>query len=97
MQNMKNDLTTILIKPLVTEKSYHGTQAGKYSFKVAISANKVLVRKAVEKVYGVKVADVNISRVRGKIKTSGKIIGRTSNWKKAVVTLRKGETIPEAK
>ncbi|MBU6447800.1 50S ribosomal protein L23 [Patescibacteria group bacterium] len=94
---MKNDLTTILIKPLVTEKSYHGTQSGKYSFKVATSANKVLVRKAVEKVYGVKVADVNISRVRGKIKTSGKIMGRTSNWKKAVVTLKKGETIPEAK
>lgn len=94
---MKNDLTTILIKPLVTEKAYRGTQSGKYSFKVALSANKVLVRKAVEKVYGVKVDDVNISKVRGKVKTSGRIIGRTSNWKKAVVTLKKGETIAEAK
>ncbi len=94
---MNNDLTTILIKPLVTEKSYRGTSTGKYSFKVAPDANKLSVRKAVEKVYGVKVHDVNIMRVRGKAKISGKIAGRTSNWKKAVVTLKKGETIAEAK
>lgn len=87
------DAYRILIKPLVTEKSYKMNSLGKYAFKVNTRANKISVSKAIEKVYGVKVDKVNIVSMKGKPKNFGKISSKTSNWKKAVVTLKKGEVI----
>ncbi len=90
------DAYKILVKPLVTEKSFKGMEKGQYVFKVNKKANKISVRNAVEKVYDVKVLRVNIITVKGKIVNRGKIAGRTSDWKKAVVTLKPGNTIAQA-
>lgn len=87
------DLNSVLIKNLVTEKTFRGQSAGKVSFKVAPKANKISVRNAVEKVYNVKVADVNIINVKGKVRNFGGRTGKTSNWKKAIVTLKPGQSI----
>ena len=86
----------ILVRPLVTEKSYKGAGLGQYHFMVSKKANKIEVRNAVEKVYDVKVVRVNIINVRGKSRAFGRTQGRTSDWKKAIVTLKKGQTIGEA-
>ncbi len=90
------DAYRILLKPIVTEKSYRAVAEGRYVFKVNPKANKISIRKAVEKVYDVKVARVNIVSMRGKAKISGKARGRSADWKKAVVTLKPGETITQA-
>ena len=62
-------------------------QNGKYTFKVAKNANKIEIKKAVEALFGVEVAKVNTLNVNGKAKRVGRFEGRTSDWKKAVVTL----------
>ena len=80
----------ILISPLITEKL---TADGKYGFCVSPDANKVEIAKAIEKVYGVRPLAVNIVNVRGRKVRYGKTAGRTSNWKKAIVTLKKGDKI----
>lgn len=87
------DLNRVLIKNLVTEKTFKGQSSGKVSFKVASSANKISVRNAVEKVYNVKVQDVNIVNVKGKVRQFGGRYGKTQNWKKAIVTLKPGQSI----
>ena len=86
----------ILDKPLLSEKSYRLAPSGQYIFRVDPKANKISIRKAVEKVYDVHVTRVHVMNVRGKNRTYGKIQGRTSNWKKAIVTLKQGETIEGA-
>lgn len=86
----------ILVKPLVSEKSFRQMSKGQYVFKVNPTANKIEIRRAVEKVYDVKVARVNVVRVHGKAKNFGKTRGRTSDWKKAIVTLKPGSTIAQA-
>ena len=90
---MSNDLTQVLIRPLLSEKSYNESDLNKYRFQVRIDANKLTVRRAVEKMFGVEVVDVNISRVHGKTKRTGRHIHRKSDWKKAVVTLKDGESL----
>lgn len=88
------DLTQVLIRPVVTEKTTSlREQSNKYVFEVAIAANKAEVRQAVEKYFGVKVLDVHTSRMYGKPKRMGRFEGRRPNWKKAVVTLQSGDTI----
>ena len=77
----------IIIKPVITEKSMDELQNGKYTFKVAKNANKIEIKKAVEALFGVEVAKVNTLNVNGKAKRVGRFEGRTSVWKKAVVTL----------
>ncbi|MGN1137770.1 MAG: 50S ribosomal protein L23 [Oscillospiraceae bacterium] len=77
----------IVIKPIITEKSMSGLQNGKYTFKVAKNANKVEIAKAVEELFGVKVAKVNTMNVRGRSKRMGMHSGYTAAWKKAIVTL----------
>ena len=81
----------IIIKPLLTEKSYSGIANKVYSFIVAKNAGKIEIKKAVEELFGVKVARVNTSIVKGHKKTqntrAGRTVGRTSDYKKAVVTL----------
>jgi large subunit ribosomal protein L23 len=84
----------ILRRPLLTEKGQDMRDGeGKYLFEVAISANKVEIGKAVEKLFGVKVAQVNTQVMRGKMKRVGRHLGKRPNWKKAVVTLRQGDYI----
>jgi large subunit ribosomal protein L23 len=86
----------VLVKPLVTEKSNLGPQDGKYTFKVHVSASKDDIKHAVEEQFKVKVVSVNTSKFIGKTRTRNyRATGKKANWKKAVVTLAKGETIPE--
>ncbi|MDD6279434.1 MAG: 50S ribosomal protein L23 [Ruminococcus sp.] len=77
----------IILKPVITEKSMDGLQAGKYTFKVATDANKTEIKSAVEKLFGVKVAKVNTMNCTGRTKRVGRFIGKKSDWKKAIVTL----------
>ena len=88
---------SVLIKPLVTEKVSALNEKGKYGFIVNRKANKVEIKKAVEKMYGVTVEDVNTMNYLGKKKaryTKSKIItGRTSSFKKAIVTVADGDII----
>jgi large subunit ribosomal protein L23 len=87
----------ILIKPLVTEKISDLNEKGKYGFIVANHANKVDIKKAVEKMYGVTVEDVNTMIYPGKRKTRYTkkqiLTGRTKSFKKAIVTVAEGEVI----
>lgn len=87
-----------IIEPVVTEKANRLTETGnRYTFRVSPEANKFQIQDLVEKLYGVKVVDVNTSIVRGKNKrryTKTAIVkGKTPSWKKAVVTLAEGATI----
>jgi large subunit ribosomal protein L23 len=88
---------SVLKKPLVTEKVSALNEKGKYGFIVDINANKVEIKQAVEKQYGVTVQDVNTMSVMGKLKTrytkAGVLAGRKPNYKKAIVTLAQGEVI----
>ncbi len=79
----------IIIKPLLSEKSYDGIKDKKYSFVVAKKANKTQIKLAVEEVFGVQVAKVNTANVGGKLKRQGKYEGYTSDYKKAIVQLKK--------
>lgn len=83
----------IILKPLVSEKSVKGMDALKYSFKVDKKANKIEIKKAVEEIFKVKVDKVNISYIPGKRKWWRGKLSWTSNWKKAVVTLKPGNKI----
>ncbi|MBP3560041.1 MAG: 50S ribosomal protein L23 [Clostridia bacterium] len=77
----------IIIKPVITEASMMGIASKKYTFKVATDANKIEIAKAVEELFGVKVAKVNTVTVNGKMRRYGRFEGYTASWKKAVVTL----------
>ena len=77
----------IIIKPIVTEKSSIGLQEGKYTFKVAKKATKVQIAQAVEKLFNVKVLNVNTITVKGKEKRVGANTGRRPDWKKAIVAV----------
>jgi large subunit ribosomal protein L23 len=82
----------IILKPVITERSMDGLalENKKYTFKVAKDANKVEIKDAVEKLFNVKVAKVNTMNCRGRIKRVGRFVGKTSDWKKAIVTLKAG-------
>lgn len=87
-------LYDVIVRPIVTEKSTDLLdRTGKYSFVVAKDANKVEIARAVEKLFNVRVRDVRTMQYRGKERRVGRIIGRRPAWKKAVVTLREGDTI----
>src|SRR5574344_1026722 len=77
----------VIIRPIMTEKSYSNIAAGKYTFEVAISATKVEIKKAVEDLFSVKVKNVNTLRYDGKDKRVGVHQGKTKAWKKAIVTI----------
>ena len=77
----------IILAPVVTEKSNLDMQEGKYTFRVAKKATKVEIKNAVEKLFEVKVLKVNTITVKGKDKRVGVHQGRTSDWKKAIVTI----------
>ena len=77
----------IIIAPIVTEKSTDSIGEGKYTFKVNKNATKIDIKNAVEKLFEVKVLSVNTMMVKGKEKRVGRNVGRTSDWKKAIVTI----------
>ena len=77
----------IILKPVITEKSMDELQNGKYTFKVAKDANKSEIKKAVEQLFGVEVAKVNTMNCLGRTKRVGRYVGKTSDWKKAIITL----------
>ena len=77
----------VIVAPVVTEKSNDNMQQGKYTFEVNKKATKVDIAKAVEKLFEVKVLNVNTVTVRGKNKRMGRYEGKTSDWKKAIVTI----------
>ncbi len=77
----------IILAPVITEESMMGVADKKYAFKVAKDATKVDIKKAVEQLFGVKVAKVNTMNVKGHLRRYGRFEGYTSSWKKALVTL----------
>jgi large subunit ribosomal protein L23 len=88
----------IILKPVITEKmTAQGEKQGRYGFVVEKTANKVQIKTAIEKLYGVSVVAVNTQNYVGKVKTrnttQGVAIGRVNQLKKAIVTLKEGETI----
>ena len=83
----------IIIKPVVTEKSVDLMQENKYCFRVAKDANKIEIKNAIEEIFKVSVVSVNTVNVHGKMKRMGRTQGKTASWKKAIVTLREGDSI----
>jgi large subunit ribosomal protein L23 len=85
---------SILRKPLLTEKiAALQDTSNQYAFEVDPSANKVEIQRAVEKKYEVTVIDVQTMNVRGKVKRLGRFEGKRADWKKAIVRLKKGDSI----
>ena len=84
----------IIIRPLISEKSTDfRAREDKYTFKVDIKANKPEIKKAVEELFKVNVIDVHTMIMHGKVKRMGRFEGKRANWKKAIVSLKKGEKI----
>lgn len=79
----------LIIRPVLTEKSYASIADKKYVFEVAVNANKTEIKAAIEEIFDVKVDSVNTMRVEGKMKRQGRTQGRTPEIKKAYVTLKK--------
>jgi large subunit ribosomal protein L23 len=89
-------ITDVLRRPLITEKTSIMREDGRtIVFHVAHGANKLQVKRAVEQLLGAKVASIRTSIVHGKIKRQGRFAGQRPDWKKAYVTLRAGEKMPE--
>ena len=83
----------VIIKPVISEKSMEDAQVKKYTFKVAVDANKTEVKIAVEKLFNVKVEKVNIMNVKPKAKRMGRYEGKTNKRRKAIVKLAEGNSI----
>ena len=86
--------TQVIIRPVLSEKTFALAEAGKYTFRVHDKAHKTQIRQAVEHMFDVKVTDVRTSSVKSKPKRRGQTAGRTRSWKKAIVQVRAGDTIP---
>ncbi|HEX5437427.1 MAG TPA: 50S ribosomal protein L23 [Gemmatimonadaceae bacterium] len=85
-----------IVRPIVTEKSSAAYQErGEYTFEVHPEASKPEIRRAIEELFGVHVANVWTARQRGKTRRMGRTVGRRPNWKKAIVTLREGDVIEQ--
>lgn len=95
---MSRSASEVIHGPLVSERSYTLFQQGRYTFRVAKDATKPEIARALEDVYeaqGIKVVAVNTIRMRGKVRRTGRrgVTGRTSDWKKAIVTLESGQKL----
>ena len=88
------DASQVIIRPVVSEKSYVLATAGKYTFRVHPDAHKTQIKQAVEELFDVVVRDVRTISVPSKPKRRGYTSGRTREWKKAVVQLAEGQSIP---
>ncbi len=88
------DHSQVVIRPVVSEKSYVLAAAGKYTFRVHPDAHKTQIRQAIEALFDVSVVEVRTISVKSKPKRRGAIHGRTRSWKKAMVQVAPGDTIP---
>ena len=86
--------TQVIIRPVASEKSYVLATAARYTFRVHPDANKTQLRQAIESLFDVGVLEVRTSSVKSKPKRRGYTAGRTREWKKAIVQVREGDTIP---
>lgn len=83
----------VLRRPIITEKTTALQAQGKYTFEVMADANKQQIKQAVEQAFKVEVVKVNVMTVSGKWRGAGRRRGKTSDWKKAVVTLKPGQKV----
>ena len=83
----------VILGPVITEKSTLGSEHSQVTFKVRLDATKPQIKKAVQELFKVKVKKVNTLRVKGKTKRFKGVVGRRSDWKKAIVTLIEGEML----
>ena len=88
------DASQVIIRPVVSEKSFVQAEIGKYTFRVHADAHKTQIRQAIEQLFDVTVRDVRTLSVKSKPKRRGLYAGRTRTWKKAIVQLQPGDTIP---
>lgn len=88
------DPTQVIIRPVLSEKTFALAEVGKYTFRVNDRAHKTQIRQAVEQLFDVNVVEVRTAHVHSKPKRRGQISGRTRQWKKAIVQVREGQTIP---
>ncbi len=88
------DHSQVIIRPVVSEKSYVLAAAGKYTFRVHPDAHKTQIRQAIESLFDVHVLEVRTMSVKSKPKRRGQIHGRTRSWKKAMVQVAPGDSIP---
>jgi len=88
------DASQVIIRPVVSEKSFVLAEAGKYTFRVHERAHKTQIRQAIEELFEVNVVDVRTASVKSKPKRRGQSRGRTRQWKKAIVQVGEGQTIP---
>lgn len=88
------DASQVVIRPVVSEKSFVQAEIGKYTFRVHADAHKTQIRQAVEQLFDVRVLNVRTVSVKSKPKRRGLYAGRTRTWKKAIVQLQAGDSIP---
>ena len=88
------DATQVTIRPIVSEKTYVLATAGKYTFRVHADAHKTQIRQAVEELFDVRVRGVATMSVKGKPKRRGFTAGHRRSWRKAIVQVREGDSIP---
>jgi large subunit ribosomal protein L23 len=88
------DPSQVIIRPVVSEKSYVLAAADKYTFRVHPDAHKTEIRQAIESLFDVGVVEVRTMNVKSKPKRRGMVWGRTRTWKKAVVQVKPGDSIP---
>ncbi len=88
------EATQVIIRPVISEKSFALAEAGKYTFRVHDRAHKTEIRQAIEQLFEVNVVDVRTASVKSKPKRRGHTSGRSRQWKKAIVQVRPGQTIP---
>lgn len=91
------ELIKVLKQPIVSEKSFASADKDQYVFLVEKNATKIEVAQAVEKAFKVHVINVNTITVKGKVKRFGRVLGRRKDYKKAIVTIQKGEKIEDFK
>jgi large subunit ribosomal protein L23 len=88
------EATQVIIRPVISEKTFALAEAGKYTFRVHDHAHKTEIRQAIEQLFEVNVVDVRTASVKSKPKRRGHTSGRSRQWKKAIVQVRPGQTIP---
>jgi large subunit ribosomal protein L23 len=84
----------VIIRPVISEKTVALSEAGKYTFRVDDRAHKTQIRQAIESLFDVKVLEVRTASVKAKPKRRGTTAGHRRHWKKAIVQVREGDTIP---
>ena len=94
--DLRRSARDIIVRPVITEKGMDQSVFNKYTFYVDLKANKVEIRNAIQEIFGVTVTKVTTTRVPGKMRRRGRIIGHTPERKKAVVTLKEGDRIEVA-